>query len=331
MVKDNNVESVLVTGGAGYIGSHAVYALVAKGYRVIVLDLKKPVTPIASVVYIQGDCGDTALLSKIFLAYAICAVMHFAAFIEVGESVKEPLKYYHNNVAKTIVLLQAMIQHGISFFIFSSSCAVYGNPQKIPLTEEHPKNPISPYGATKQFIEQVLSDLDAAKELRFVALRYFNAAGALAEQGLGERHYPETHIIPLLLRAALHGTSFTIYGDDYPTADGTCMRDYLHVVDIAAAHFLALDYLLKGGFSDCFNLGVGKAYSVKEIVHTVERITGCSIECVIGTRRQGDPPVLCADFAKVKDKLDWHPDYSSLENMVTSAYAFELREQEGTF
>ncbi len=322
-LKCNYKQHILITGGAGYIGSHTAYTLIQKGYPVVVIDLDIEKNKVPGVVYIKGDCGDKQLLETIFTQHPIDAVMHFAAFIEVGESVKNPLKFYENNFAKSIVLLQAMCAHGVKKFIFSSSCAVYGTPEVLPLTEEHGKKPISPYGKTKFMVEMALEDLNKSHGLQYVALRYFNAAGGLPEHNLGERHNPESHIIPLLLRAAYSGKPFTIFGTDYPTPDGTCIRDYLHVLDIADAHVRALEYLSAGGNSDCFNLGTGNGFSVKEMIAVVEKVTGKKVNVVYGQRRVGDPAVLVAGPKKVKEVFGWEPRYSDLLAMVKSAYEFD--------
>ncbi len=315
--------AILITGGAGYIGSHTAYTLIELGYPVVVIDLDIDKNKVPGVIYIKGDCGDKFLLEKIFTQYFIDAVMHFAAFIEVGESVKNPLKFYENNVTKPVVLLQTMCAHGVKKFIFSSSCAVYGVPEVLPLTEEHGKKPISPYGKTKLMVEMVLEDLSRSHGLQYVALRYFNAAGALPEHNLGERHNPESHIIPLLLRAAQSGKPFNVFGTDYPTPDGTCIRDYLHVLDIADAHVRALDYLSAGGKSDYFNLGTGNGFSVKEMIAVVEKVSGKKVHAVYGQRRAGDPAVLVAGPKKAQELLGWKQQHSDLEGMVKAAYAFD--------
>lgn len=315
--------AILITGGSGYIGSHTAYILIKKGYSVVTIDLDIEKNKVPGVEYIKGDCGDKNLMENIFARYPIDAVMHFAAFIEVGESVSNPLKFYENNVTKSGVLLQAMRAHGVSKFIFSSSCAVYGVPEELPLTEVHIKKPISPYGKTKLMVEMMLEDVSKAHGLRYVSLRYFNAAGALPECNLGERHNPESHIIPLLLRASQSGKSFTVFGDDYPTPDGTCIRDYLHVLDIADAHVRALNYVTAGGQSACFNLGTGNGFSVKQMIAAVEKVTGKQVPVIYGQRREGDPAVLVADPKKVKEVLGWEQKYSDLESMIKDAYEFD--------
>jgi len=316
-------QTILVTGGAGYIGSHTALLLVQQGYSVIVLDalvhnqtFNHPWT-----TFIQGDCGDQTLLNQIFTTYNIAAIMHFAANIEVGESVKDPLKFYHNNVSNTVTLLQTMRTHDCNTLIFSSSCAVYGIPQTLPLTEDHPKNPISPYGRTKLMIEHILYDCAQAYGLQFVALRYFNAAGALPEYGLSEQHEPETHIIPLLLRAAQQKKPFSIFGTDHPTKDGTCIRDFLHVWDIAHAHLQAMHHLQQGLPSDMFNLGTGKGVSVKTMVAEIETICQTSIKVIYTEKRAGDPPILIADPSKAYNILSWKPRFSDLTFILQSAYA----------
>jgi len=322
-METSRCNTILVTGGAGYIGSHTVYVLLQEGYMVVVLDKNIQQNRLDGPVYIQGDCGDKTLLHSIFKQYNIIGVMHFAAFIQVGESVKNPLVYYENNVSKTLVLLQEMLAHGIARFIFSSSSAVYGIPRLLPLTEDHPKDPISPYGKTKLVVESVLQDLATSDDLQSVALRYFNAAGALPEKGIGERHDPETHIIPLVVRAARNELPFTIFGTDYATKDGTCVRDYVHVYDIAQAHVHAMRYLLAGGTTAAFNLGTGHGYSVKEIVATMKQVAGKDIIVKNGVSRSGDPATLVSDSSRAQMVLGWQPYCSSLLEMLHSAYAFE--------
>lgn len=321
--------TILVTGGAGYIGSHTAFLLAQHGYRVIILDnlSQKQTFNNTWATFINGDCGDQAVLSQIFSTHSIDAVMHFAAFIEVGESVKNPLKFYENNVIKTMRLLESMLAHGVNKFIFSSSCAVYGKPQFLPLTEEHPRAPISPYGNSKLMIEYALNDLSNAHEFEYVILRYFNAAGALPEYGLGERHTPESHIIPLLLRAAQTQKPFSIFGTDYPTKDGTCVRDYLHVLDIGHAHLLAFNHLQDGKPSEAFNLGTGQGFSVRQIIDSVEKITETKIKTVFAEKRAGDPPQLIADPTRAQNILQWQPKYSELDFIIRSAYVFEQQKE----
>lgn len=317
---------VLVTGGAGYIGSHAVLALQQSGYEVVILDNlvyghQDLVDSVLKTELVVGDTNDRALLDELFQKHDFAAVMHFSAYAYVGESVQAPDKYYRNNVVGTLTLLEAMRDAGIKQFVFSSTCATYGNPEKIPLTEDHPQNPINPYGATKLMVERILKDFDVAYGLRSVCFRYFNAAGADPEGRLGEDHNPETHLIPLVLMAAMgKRASVSIFGLDYPTPDGTCIRDYIHVTDLATAHVLGLEYLLKGGNSDVFNLGNGNGFSVKEVIDTARRVTGKEIPVVESDRRPGDPPVLVGSSAKAIDILGWQPQYADLEQILAHAW-----------
>lgn len=323
-------QAILVTGGAGYIGSHTALYLMQCGYQVIVLDHAQPKFINNQIVYYTADFADRKVLHEIFSTYTIHAVMHCAAFIEVGESVKAPYKYYDNNVVKTMRLLEVMLDHDIKKFIFSSSCAIYGMPQFLPLTEEHPKNPISPYGKNKYMVEMILEDFAHAYGMHYVALRYFNAAGAMLEYGLGELHEPESHIIPLALRAAYAGTPFTVFGSNYPTPDGTCIRDYLHVWDLARAHHAALEYLNQGGASVACNLGTATGFSVYNILQSIENITQLPLLKVIAEPRLGDPSVLIADASKAHQKLDWKPQNSSLDTIITSAHEFYRAQQSQT-
>ena len=315
-------ETILVLGGAGYIGSHTAYLLAKKNYRVIILDNFIHNQPFdhSWATVIRGDYGDQDLLGRVFAAHPITAIMHFAGFISVGESIKKPALYYENNVTKTITLLNTMLENAVDTIIFSSSAAVYGAPTCTPIPEDHTKLPINPYGQTKLMIENVLTDYAHAYGLRFVALRYFNAAGALAEHNLGEFHNPETHIIPLAIHAALNNNSFSVFGNTYQTPDGTCIRDYVHVADIAHAHVLALDYLQRGNKSNSFNLGTGTGYSVQEIIRSVTRITNHTLHAVIKPARPGDPAVLVADASRAHDVLNWQQKYSDLETIISSAY-----------
>lgn len=319
-------QTILVTGGAGYIGSHTAFLLAQQGYNVIVLDLllHDQLFNHPWATFIQGDCGDQTLLDKIFTQHSIDTVMHFAAHIEVGESVKDPLKYYHNNVTNTLSLLESMVKHRVNKFIFSSSCAVYGIPESPSIAEDHKKNPISPYGMTKYIIERVLEDLHTSQNLQYVALRYFNAAGALPEYELYEQHKPETHLIPVLLHAIQTQEPFYIFGTDHPTSDGSCIRDFLHVWDIAQAHLKALHHLEKGNPSDSFNLGTGNGISVKQMISQVEQITKAKLNAIPMKTRAGDPPILIADPSKSHDILGWKPSFSDITFLVQSAYAASL-------
>jgi UDP-glucose 4-epimerase len=322
-----NDQSILVVGGAGYIGSHTVRQLVANGKKVVVLDNLVYGHPEAlvddAVVFIKGDLGDRALLDTLFTEHNIGAVMHFAAYAYVGESVTEPSKYYQNNLAAPIILLDAMRDHGVDIFIFSSTCATYGNPQYVPIDENHPQNPINPYGASKLMLERVLADFSHAYGLKYAALRYFNASGCSLDGVIGEDHNPETHLIPLVLEAAA-GTRahITIFGTDYPTPDGSCIRDYIHVNDLARAHILAIDKLSEGADSFQCNLGTGIGISVKELIAAAERVTGKSIPVVIGERRAGDPPELVAAPAKAKELLGWEAEYKDLDMILKTAWAW---------
>lgn len=313
--------TILVTGGAGYIGAHTSFLLAQAGYTVIILDLflhnqsyNHPYTTV-----IKGDYGDKKLLSFLFSSYQVTAVMHFASLIEVGQSVHAPLDYYKNNVANTITLLESMHEHAVDTIIFSSSCAIYGNPLYTPIDEDHPQKPISPYGATKQMIEQILYDAHVAHGIKYVALRYFNASGALPEHSLYEQHNPETHLIPLVLKAAMLKHPFYLFGADHDTKDGSCVRDFVHVVDIAHAHICALRHLQQNKPSDSFNLGTGKGSSVREIVSVVEKMLSTSITTLVTKKRMGDPPTLVAKASKAHDILGWYPQNSDLLSILQSA------------
>ena len=318
--------TILVTGGAGYIGSHAVKALIGAGYEVIVLDNlvyghRELVEEVLKVELIVGDINDRPLLDKLFASRNIAAVMHFSAYAYVGESVTDPAKYYRNNVVGTLTLLEAMIAASIKQFVFSSTCATYGVPHTVPITEDHSQNPINPYGATKLMVERILQDFDVAYGLKSVYFRYFNAAGADPTGLLGEDHNPETHLLPLVLMAALgKRDSVAIFGTDYPTPDGTCIRDYIHVTDLADAHILGLEYLLNGGSTNVFNLGNGQGFSVKEAIDTAKIVTGREIKVVMSDRRPGDPPTLVGSSDKAKNILGWEPKYPALKEILTHAW-----------
>ncbi|OGT47418.1 MAG: UDP-glucose 4-epimerase GalE [Gammaproteobacteria bacterium RIFCSPHIGHO2_12_FULL_41_20] len=315
---------ILVVGGAGYIGSHMLLALRAAGFQPIVLDnLSKGCRDaVLDALLVEGDIADEALLNKVFSTYHFAAVMHFASFIEVGESVRLPLKYYENNMAASLTLLKVMLQHNVKNFVFSSTAAVYGEPKYIPIDEAHPVQPINPYGKSKWMLEQVLQDLSSSHGLRFAALRYFNAAGADPQGRLAERHHPETHLIPLILQAARdERAAITIYGKDYPTADGTCIRDYIHVTDLCEAHLLALRALLEGASSMTYNLGTGRGYSVEQVIQVARVVTQCVISVEVGARRAGDPISLIANAARAQRELHWQPCYPELETIVRHAWA----------
>ena len=313
----------LVVGGAGYIGSHMVKHLLGAGHEVVVADL---VWPGPGIQWAKLDIADEAALDVLFGVCHFDAVFHFASFIQVGESVSAPGKYYQNNVAATLALLQAMVNAGIRHLVFSSSAAVYGNPQYVPIDEAHVKGPINPYGLSKWMVEQILEDFDRAYGLKSVCLRYFNAAGADPDGQLGERHEPETHLIPLILQAASgRHEAVTVFGRDYDTPDGTCIRDYVHVADLASAHALAVDYLLAGGERTAFNLGNGLGFSVQQVIDTARAVTGRHINALDAPRRAGDPPRLVADASKALQVLGWRPEFASLEQIVRHAWQWELQ------
>ena len=323
--------TILVTGGAGYIGSHAALALKKAGYGVVVLDNlayghRELIEDVVKVELIVGDTNDRALLDKLFASHDITAVMHFAAYIAVGESVKEPDKYYRNNVASTLNLLEAMLSAGINKFVFSSTCAVYGMPKEIPMTEAHPHDPLSPYAASKDMVERILADFDSAMGLKSVSFRYFNASGAEPNGLLGEDHNPETHLIPLSLLTALGKREHLyIFGTDYDTPDGTAVRDYIHVNDLADAHVLGLEYLLNGGKSEVFNLGNGNGFSVKEVIETAREVTGLEISAIEQDRREGDAPILVGSSDKARRILGWQPKYADLRKIISDAWQWHQK------
>ena len=317
---------VLVVGGAGYIGSHMVKRLLQEGEEVIVLDNLSSGyrEAVGDAMLIEGSAGDRKVLRELFGTYKIDLVMHFASFIEVGESVRSPAKYYRNNVASTLELLHAMTAVGVNRFVFSSSAAVYGAAEPEPITEEHRCAPLNPYGRTKWMVEQVLQDYDVAYGLKAMSLRYFNAAGADPDGELGERHDPESHLIPLVLQAASgRRESIKVFGRDYPTPDGTCIRDYVHVCDLCEAHLLAMRNLLEGGESRTYNLGNGNGFSVSEVIAAARRVTGAGIKVEDAERRPGDPPMLVADSSKIRRELGWKPQYAGLETIISHAWAWE--------
>jgi UDP-glucose-4-epimerase GalE len=329
-------QAILVVGGAGYIGSHTVRQLAAANRKVVVLDNliygHRDAIVDEEVVFVEGNLGDRDLLDQVFTTHDIGAVMHFAAFAYVGESVTEPSKYYHNNLAAPLVLLDAMRAHGVGIFIFSSTCATYGNPEYVPIDENHPQNPINPYGASKLMLERVLADYSHAYDLKYAALRYFNASGCSLDGKIGEDHNPETHLIPLVLESAA-GTRehITIFGTDYPTPDGSCIRDYIHVIDLARAHILAIDKLSEGADSFQCNLGTGIGVSVKELISTAEKVTGKNIPVVLGERRPGDPPELVAAPDKAKELLGWEAEYKDLTKVLETAWAWTNGPRKGHF
>ncbi|MDX2270657.1 MAG: UDP-glucose 4-epimerase GalE [Cyanobacteriota bacterium] len=317
---------VLVTGGAGYIGSHAVLALQAAGYEVVILDNliyghRDLVASVLGVQLIVGDTQDLSLLREVFRAHSFTAVMHFAAFAYVGESVRDPAKYYRNNLVGTLSLLEVMREFGVKSFIFSSTCASYGIPEVLPIPEDHPQKPINPYGKSKLMVEQMLADFAQAYGLKYVSFRYFNAAGADPQGRLGEDHSPETHLIPLVLMTALgKQASISIFGNDYDTPDGTCIRDYIHVTDLAVAHVLGLNYLLEGGESTIFNLGNGSGFSVDQVIQVARQVTARPIPTVMAARRDGDPPALVGSAAKARHLLGWIPQYADLPTIISHAW-----------
>jgi UDP-glucose 4-epimerase len=325
--------TILITGGAGYIGSHVLKELRADGIPCVVLDnlSRGHRELVLDADLVVGDVGDGPLVRQIIGDYHVSAVMHFAAYAYVGESAAEPLRYYANNVGATVGLLSAMMAGGVKTMVFSSTCATYGVPESIPITEDHPQRPINPYGATKLVVERILQDVGQAHGLRSVAFRYFNAAGAEPSGAIGEWHAPETHLIPLALEAAAgHRDAVEIFGTDYPTSDGTCVRDYIHVVDLAQAHILGLRYLEAGGSSAAFNLGNGNGFSVQTVLETVERITGRSVTSRKAPRRPGDPPALVGSAEKARRVLGWTPKFDTLEAIVETAWAWHSARSQGT-
>jgi len=328
----SQLQTILVTGGAGYVGSHACKVLAALGYRPIVYD---------NLVYGHeeavkwgplevGDIADRATLDAAIERHRPQAVMHFAAFTYVGESVADPGKYYRNNVAGTLSLLEAMRDHSIDRLVFSSTAATYGTPDSVPIREDAAKAPINPYGQSKWTAEQIIADFAAAHGLRAAALRYFNAAGADPDGEIGELHEPEAHLIPLAMQAATgDGPPLTLFGDDYPTPDGTCIRDYIHVADLAEAHVRALEWLASTSGSHAFNLGTGEGASVRQVLNAVERVAGKPVPHTIGPRRSGDPAELVSDPGKANRELGWTPGMSDLDTIVATAWAWHNREGKG--
>lgn len=318
------MSKILVTGGAGYIGSHTRYFLQKHNYEVIVVDSLargfREAVP-ADILH-EFDIRDTNRLAALMQEQHIDAVIHFAALIAVGESTKVPELYFSDNVAGSISLFEAMLRAGVKHVVFSSTAAAYGIPKQVPIPENAEIAPINPYGETKVMVENILQSLDRYRDLRSVCLRYFNACGAEAAAGLGERHDPETHLIPLILRAVMTGNPVSIFGDDYDTPDGTCIRDYIHVSDLAEAHIFALEHLLKGGESAAFNVGTGHGHSVKEVLAAVERVTGRKVPYTVGPRREGDPPSLVADSTRLQNTLGWKPTRAALDRIIADAWQF---------
>ncbi len=323
--------AILVTGGAGYIGSVAVADLRAKGEDVVVIDNlayghKQAVD--SSVHFYEGNIGDKLLMTNILSQHNIEACMHFSAFAYVGESVEKPNIYFENNVEQTLKLLDVLIENNVKKFVFSSTCATFGEPDYVPIDENHPQKPTNPYGWTKFMVERILETYDTAYGLKFVALRYFNACGAT--ENLGEHHAPETHLIPLVLFAAQGKIPHvSIFGDDYATPDGTAVRDYIHISDLSAAHLLALEHLRSGNSSEFINLGNGQGFSVKEVVETARRITGKNIEAKIAPRRAGDPSKLVAGAKKAREVLGWNPKFPDIESIIESAWKWHEKNPNG--
>ena len=323
MVKGN----ILITGGAGYIGSHTARLLLRQGYEVTVVDdLSRGHRHNVDPQRLRKiNLADTDAVCSVFAERTFDAVIHFAGFIAVGESMRAPETYFANNVGGSLSLLTAMVRSGVRRLVFSSTAAVYGMPASVPIKEDFPYDPVSPYGESKVMVEKLLHWFDLIHAVRSISLRYFNASGADPEAGLGEEHDPETHLIPLLFRAILTGQPITLFGEDYATPDGTCIRDYIHVNDLAEAHLVALESLLAGGSSDVFNVGTGAGHSVREVLRAVEEVTGKKVPHVMGPRRAGDPAELVADSSKLRSALHWEPRYSELRNIVQSAWNFEQK------
>ncbi len=324
---------ILVTGGAGYIGSHCVLSLLKKGEEVVVFDSLvtghietiETLKQYGKLKFVRGNLQNLSEILEVFENNDVTSVVHFAAFSQVGESVKDPQKYYYNNVYGTLNLLNAMLQHNVKKIVFSSTAATYGEPEYTPIDEKHPQNPINPYGSSKLMIEKILDDYDKAYGLKSVRLRYFNVAGADSESIVGEWHDPETHLIPNILKSTFSGGKpFAMFGDDYDTKDGTCVRDYINVEDLVCAHLLALDYLNSNGATTYYNLGTNDGNTVKEVFSSCELVTGKDIPVEIKARREGDPAVLVADNSKAKKELGWSPE-KTLEQSIKSAYAWEVK------
>ena len=323
-----NSKNILVVGGAGYIGSHMVKLLLHHGCDVTTLDNLSTGyrDAILGGEFLFGDLSDQATLENLFSTCQFDVVMHFASFIQVGESIKEPARYYENNVTNTLNLFNVMVKYNVKSFIFSSTAAVYGEPRYVPIDEIHPKQPISPYGKTKWMVEQILEDYDRAYGLKSITLRYFNAAGADPESEVGERHEPETHLIPLVLQAASGRRShISVYGRDYETPDGTCIRDYIHVSDLCEAHWLALQKLMQDRDSATYNLGNGNGFSVQDVINTASKVTGREIKVIDSPRREGDPARLVADATRARQELNWKPVRDNLNIIIEDAWRWECQ------
>ncbi|WAA09273.1 UDP-glucose 4-epimerase GalE [Fervidibacillus albus] len=325
--------NILVLGGAGYIGSHAVYQLIDQGFEVCVVDNlqtghRDALHPKAK--FYEGDIRDRQFMKRVFSNESIDGVMHFAANSLVGESMEKPLKYYDNNVYGTQVLLETMVEFGVRNIVFSSTAATYGEPERVPITENMPTNPTNTYGETKLAMEKMMKWCEKAFDLNYVSLRYFNVAGARSTGEIGEDHHPETHLIPIVLQTALGKREYiTIFGEDYPTKDGTCIRDYIHVEDLIDAHILAMRYLQQGGKSDVFNLGSNQGFSVKEIIDTARKVTEKEIPSKIGNRRPGDPSTLIASSEKAKRILGWKPRKTNIEQIMKDAWNWHCKKPDG--
>jgi len=324
--------NILVTGGAGYIGSHMVRMLVAGGHQVVVLDSmefghSKALPP--QTIVVKGDVGDKAVVDTVLSAHRIETVIHFAGYISVEESVRDPKKYFHNNLVAPIVLLEAMEAHGIDKIIFSSTAAVYGEPTVAPTPEDHPKLPTNPYGLSKWCFEHYLALVDRQKQIRSISLRYFNAAGASLDGKHGEAHTPEIHIIPLGISAAINRSEFYLYGEDYPTKDGSCVRDYIHIEDLCQVHLLALEALNNGHKTDVYNVGTGTGMTNKEIIAEIKKQTAVNFQVVVKPRRAGDPAVLIADPTRLMKEFGWMPKYSDISTIVASAWKWHSKHPKG--
>lgn len=323
---------VLVTGGAGYIGSQVALDLAREGHDPVILDNlgKGHREAVIKGTFIQGEISDFDLVTEVIAREKVEAVIHLAAHSLVGESVKDPAKYFRNNIGNGQALLDALVAGGVKYLVFSSTAAVYGEPEQVPIPEDHPKNPTNPYGFSKLTFEGILQFYEQAYGLRFMSLRYFNAAGADPEAEIGEDHHPESHLIPIVLQTALGARDhLELYGTDYPTPDGTCVRDYIHVADLSQAHLLALKALAAGGNSAIYNLGNGQGYSNKEVIETARRVTGKEIRVLDGPRRPGDPAVLVASSAKIKAELGWNPKYPDLEQIIATAWRWHQSHPQG--
>ncbi len=326
-----DARAVLVAGGAGYIGSHACKALAKAGYRVVAFD-NLVAGHRAAVKWgelVDGDINDTAAVAEAIRRFEVDAVMHFAAFLDVGESVREPVKYYRNNVGGALSVLEAMAARGVKHFVFSSTCATYGEPIETPISESHPQNPINSYGESKLAVERAFPHFERAYEIHSTALRYFNASGADPDGDIGEDHDPEIHLIPRAIEAATGGRGLQVFGDDYPTPDGTCLRDYIHVTDLAEAHIKALEASIETGRSGAYNLGSGRPHSVRQVINAVERVTGRKVPWTLAPRRPGDPAVLYAAPQKAQSELHWTPRFVEIDAIVGTAWTWHHAHPKG--